>query len=177
MKLGFLENMTESPPLKRVPLMKKEPAWLGFDSLNGRYLFGTDRAPAGGLVEPKQVVSIVASCYQLFKGERLFVKRDCASDFLIREIFVGARNTGKVNQDPIIAEPFAVDFEGLAKIEEALFDGKVLKIVVDKKAVDLLGQPWTLPACAPGWQITFNVENIGEAPLRFLAAFSGHSVS
>jgi hypothetical protein len=134
------------------------PAWLGLDSKTP--------VPAG------QFVSIEPPIFFTFKTERLFVKKACASSFLIHDIFIGAR-TGRLPGAPIIAEPFAVDFDNLAKIEDALFAGNVIKIVIEKKAADLLGQPWPLPTLRPGIPLSLRIENIGESPCRFLAALYG----
>lgn len=153
-----------------------QDAWFGIDSRHGRYMFGAKESPVDGLVPAEQTVNIVESGHLPFKGERFFVRRACASDFLIRNVFIGANYAGPVIgiTQPIIAEPFAVDFDQLFKIDLDAFDGKtVLKIVIDKSAAELLGQPFPLPTLMPGMQIAFEVENISDKPSRFLGAFLG----
>jgi hypothetical protein len=112
----------------------------------------------------------------MFKGERLFVHRSCASDFLIHNCFIGSNHGGgKVNfATPLIAEPFAVDFDQLTKID--LFDGKdAIKITIDRKAIEFCGAPFPLPTMHPGMQMSMQVENIGREPRRFLGAFFGRA--
>ncbi len=179
-RVNEMEDFAGGPFVRMpIPQMQIVPAWLGIDSLRGRFMLGKEEGPVDGLVPPGQYAQIGITLFTFFKGERLFVKRDCASSFLIHEVLVGNINT-KANQTPIIAEPFAVDFEDLAKVslevEEATKEGKVVKIKVEKISLDVVGQPWPMPACQPGMSITVGVENIGNSPSRFLAAFFGKSL-
>lgn len=158
---------------------KATDAWLGIDSLHGRYRFGTgsDEVPQG-VVEPKQCVYIIERAWSSFRGERLFVHRSCASDFLIRQVFVGNLTAGPVNSTPIITEPFAVDFDQLAAIKwnEDSHRDRPIKIAVDRKAIEFLGAPFALPAFNAGLDLSFEVEHIGKEPRRFLAAFLGKTL-
>lgn len=150
-------------------------AWLGVDSLNGRYRFGSEEAPPHGTIEPRQLVLITERVYAIFKGTRLFVHRSCASDFLIRNVYVGAQCGGMaIGSSPLIAEPFAVDYDQLAQIQwSADSTTKIIQIKVDRKAIELLGAPFVLPTMQPGIDLSFEVEHIGHEPRRFLAAFYG----
>lgn len=155
---------------------ERQTAWLGIDSVHGRYMFGTDsKEIPDGVVLPKQTANIIEKAWVPFKAERLFVHRSCAADFLIRAVFVGCvRGGGAVNDEPIIAEPFAVDYDALASVKWVDVDGKKpIKISVDKRALEFLGAPFALPSVLPGMEISFQVENIGREPRRFLGAFLG----
>lgn len=159
-----------------LPLVKSEAAWFGIDSMHGRYLFGTPAEEIrAGLVAPKQTLQIVETSLTYFKSERLFVQRTCASSFLIRNIYAGAKYGASINRAPIITDPFVVDFDDLLACDIA-FDGKtVLEIKVDRAALKLLGAPLPLPTLAPGIPLTFEIENIGDAPARFLGALLGRA--
>jgi hypothetical protein len=159
------------------PPKKMGAAWFGIDSLRGRYLTGTIDSIHRGLIEPGETATITEAFYQLFKGERLFVKSTCAPSFLIRYVFVGAECgpfAGSAGS-PIIAEPFAVKFEALADLKLALDDKNILHIDVDKPALDFLGAPFPLPTAQPGLSLSFCVENIGKEPMRFLGALLGQA--
>lgn len=158
---------------------QKSTAWMGIDSLNGRYLFGSDeKAPDDGRVKPKQTAMITARSYRPFRAERFFVQRACARDFLIRGVFVGNRIAILTTQDPIIAEPFAVDFDDLLMLQlkdDAAGKGPI-NIIIDRLSSDLHGLPFRLPLLSPGIDLTFQVENIGTEPSRFLAALYGEAL-
>jgi len=160
--------------------MKRESAWLGIDSLNGRYLTGTDdlqNAIAGpGVIAPKQTANIIVRADLAFTSERLFVARDCAR-FLIRSVLIGLdRGALAAHSAGIITEPFIVDFENLHKFtaDRRSRDGQtIIHIKIEKQAADLLGQPFQLPRLEPYMDLTFQVENIGSTPQRFLGALLG----
>lgn len=164
------------------PAKKMEAAWLGIDSVHGCYITGTRDDLRDGLIAPGETVTIEERAYVLFKAERLFIKSTCAPSFVIRQVFVGATCgplASGAGGSPIIAEPFAVKYETLADLKLALegFDGKnVLKIDVDKSALEFLGAPFPLPALEVGLQLSFQVENIGKEPMRFLGALLGQAV-
>lgn len=160
-----------------LPPPKATPAWLGIDSARGRYAFGTDDGPKEGMVIPGQLVAITSVPHVTFLGDRLWVWSQCARDYLIRAVWVGVTVSGCVNQDPIIAEPFAVDFKSLGWAEKAIFDGKVLELKVDKPAADLLGAPFPLPTLHVGLTLTVQVEHIGQEPRRFLCAWLGTAIT
>lgn len=164
--------------IKRQPPMVKQPAWLGLDSRNGRYLFGAgDAAVVDGMVDPRQTITIAAMPYTLFRGERLFVQRACAPDFLIHRVLVGQRLCGMLGMDPIPADIFAVDFDDLPKVNFEDAGDKAIRIEVGgKSASEFLGQPFLLPTCQPAIHIAMQVENIGREPRRFLGAFVGSAV-
>jgi hypothetical protein len=111
-----------------------------------------------------------------FKGERLFVHSVCASSFLFRQVFVGA-TCGPLNPNqPVIAEPFAVKYEALADLKLALDGSKnMLRIDVDRPALEFLGAPFPLPMAHRGLTLSFVVENIGKEPMRFLGALYGQA--
>ena len=151
---------------------KNKPGWFGLDSLHSHDL-------RDGLVPPGHHFAIQRTIYTTFKGERLLVKRDCASSFLIHNVFVANMNSRSTLHDAIFAEPFAVDFGDLPKIsleiEEAAKLGKTIEIKVDRLAVEVLGMPWPLPALQPGLPLTFAAECIGKEPVRFIGAFFGQT--
>src|SRR6266853_4372372 len=60
---------------------KKEPAWLGFDSMHGRYLTGTGGDIPQGVIASNETVYVIERVHVLFKSERLFVKHTCAPSF------------------------------------------------------------------------------------------------
>lgn len=159
---------------------KAEPAWFGIDSFHARYLTGTKDDIQQGLIAPKETAAIIERAYTMFKSERLFVKSECASSFLIRNVFVGQQRGAIVGHEPIITEPFAVKFEALADLKFAFGDvvgeGKTLKIEVDKPALDFIGAPFPLPSMQVGMDLTFQVENIGKTSMRFLGALLGQAV-
>lgn len=165
--------------IDRVPLAK-EPAWFGIDSFHARYLTGTLDDVTNGKIAPRETAQIIEKTYVTFKSERLFVKSDCASSFLIRNVFAGQHRGAIIGNEPIIAEPFAVKFEALADLKFAFGDvfgeGKVLKIEVNKPALDFIGAPFPLPVLQPGMDLTFQVENIGSEPMRFLGALLGQGL-
>ena len=165
-------------------IKKEEEMWLGIDSQQGRYMFGIDGEVMHGMVLPRQTVSIVQRSYVKFKAERLVVRRQCASDFLIRSVFIGC-NRGSSPLDmntPLITEPFAIDFDELPAIRMAM-DQREEKdetpvvnpvvIKIDRKASEFIGAPFPLPMFQPGLDMTFQIENIGKEPSRFLAGLLG----
>lgn len=116
---------------------------------------------------------IIASRPQLsFRGERLFVHQPVASAFLIHSLRVGTREmTAAVG--PIPADAFATRMDALAEIDAMFARDRVIEIKVGKKAIELLGSPWTLPVAEPGDEIMIYVENISDRPLRFVAGMVG----
>lgn len=107
-----------------------------------------------------------------FRGRRLFVHQRIASAFLIHSLRVGSREM-TASCSPIPADAFATRMDALAQIDEMFARDKVIEIRIGKSAEEVLGAPWTLPAAPPGTDIVLTVENIGTAPLRFLAGMLG----
>jgi hypothetical protein len=158
-------------------MKKEQDAWFGIDSIHGRYQFGTEDGPREGIVAPKQMVTIVTRAWVLFKAERLFVGHTCASDFLLRAIFVGAERGPIVNADPILMDPFVVNFSDLANISAQMFEKEQpVKIVIERKGAEFFGAPFPLPTLLPGLDLSFQIEHIGNTPKRFLAAFLGKAI-
>jgi hypothetical protein len=154
---------------------KFESAWFGLDSLHGRYLTGTHDDIPNGVIQPGESVNIVERAYVLFKSERLFIKETCAASFLIRNVFVGNQRGAIVGQNPIITDPFVVKYEALADLKLALDDKNVLRVDVDKSALEFLGAPFPLPTVQVGLDIMFQIEHIGKEPMRFLGALLGRA--
>jgi len=137
--------------------------WIGFDSRSGRLL--AEVMPAGYMM--------IASRPRVpFRGARLFVHLPIASSFLIHSLRVGVREMTVVSA-PIPADAFATRMDALAEIDAMFARDKVIEIKVGKSAAELLGSPWTLPIARDGIEIAICVENIGAAPLRFLAGMCG----
>lgn len=161
------------------PISRSTTAWVGLDSRHGRYMFGAKGEPIDGVIEPGQTATITMHSHFLFRSERLFVQRACAPDFVIHRALVGCKLGAVFGGDPIIAEPFAVNFDDIPTLfaDEKLFDGKsVVEIKIDRKVMELLGAPFKLPVLQPGLDLNLQVENIGKKPRRFLGALLGEAV-
>lgn len=146
--------------------------WLGFDSRSGRLLAG--EVTKTGDVAPAGFVAITTRPQLPFRGMRLFVHQPIASSFVIHSFRVGVRET-TVTPTPIPADAFATRMDALAEIDAMFARDKVIEIKIGKKAVELLGAPWTLPMASVGTDVTIYVENIDDRPLRFLAAMLGET--
>lgn len=145
--------------------------WIGFDSRQGRLLAG--EVNVTGEVMPGGYVAIVSRPQVVaFRGYRLFVHLPIASSFLIHSVRVGTREATAASC-PIPADAFATRMDVLAQVDAMFARDKVIEIAIGKTATELLGSPWTLPAARAGDEITFSVENISDAPLRFLAGMLG----
>jgi hypothetical protein len=146
-------------------------AWLGFDSRQGRLLAG--EVTRTGEVEPGGFVGIVSRPQvHAFRGERLFVHQPIASSFVIHSVRVQCREA-LVASCPIPADAFATRMDALAQMDEMFARDKVIEVRVGRTAAELLGSPLTLPTALVGDEIMLSVENIGGAPLRFLAGMLG----
>jgi len=145
--------------------------WIGFDSRSGRLLAG--EVNRTGDVMPAGYVAIAARPQIPFRGDRLCVHLPIASSFLIHSLRVGTREAAASAMAPIPADAFATRMDTIAEIDALFARDKVIEIKVGKKAVELIGSPWTLPIATPGFDITIYVENIGTEPLRFLAGMLG----
>lgn len=145
--------------------------WLGFDSRQGRLLAGevnrTGEVMPGGFVAIVSRPQVVA-----FRGERLFVHQPIASSFVIHSVRVQCQEA-LIAPYPIPADAFATRMDVLAQMDEMFARDKVIEVRVGKTAAELLGSPLTLPTTRAGDEIMISVENIGDAPLRFLAGMLG----
>lgn len=169
----YCADASSQPHFSCDPLELKEDGWIGLDSRNGHRLSGDL------LVGPEQVAMLPGSTWRItarpqvpFRGERLFVEHQHASSFLIRSVTVGAQSA-MVSTDPIPAVCFATRMEALAQIDQMFAKDSVIKMKVDKTAAELLGSPWALPLANCGTLILFDVEHIGDKPLRFLGGVLG----
>ena len=145
--------------------------WIGFDSRLGRLLAG--EVNHTGDVMPGGYVMITSRPQISFRGERLCVHIPIASSFLIHSMRVGMREMTASAATAIPADAFATRMDGLAEIDAMFARDKVIEIKVGKRGVEMLGSPWSMPRTRPGDELMIYVENVGDAPLRFLAGMLG----
>jgi hypothetical protein len=171
-----MKTISSDEAFMKKSLEKKfEPAWFGLDSLHGRYITGTHNDIPHGVVQPGETVNVIERAYVLFKSERLFIRETCAASFLIRNVFVGNQRGAIIGQNPLICDPFVVKYEALAELKLALDDKNVLRVDVNKPALEFLGAPFPLPLAQVGLDIMFQIEHIGKEPIRFLGALLGQA--
>jgi hypothetical protein len=148
---------------------------MGFDSMSGRMLAGdpAEMRKLVGIVPPRTVITIAnRPQIEWWRGERLYVHRPIASQFLIHDVRVGVAAT-TASYGPIPADSFSTPFDRLAEIEMIFDKEGVIVLEIKKRGDELLGAPWPLPKARTATEVAFVIENISDEPARFLAGFLG----
>lgn len=107
-----------------------------------------------------------------FRGDRLAVWSTNAASFVIESMQVGTRCLG-VQAGSIPADAFATRLDFLPALDAALKEHGVVELKLDKSAVEVFGQPISLPKAAPGTEIVVHVTNVSMKPQRFVAILFG----
>lgn len=149
--------------------------WMGFDSMSGRMLAGdpTDMHRMKGMVPGRTTIMILnRPQLEWWRGERLFVWRSSASSFLIHNVQVGYR-AATACVGPIPADAFSTPFDRMTEVESIFDRDGCIVLQIGRRGDELLGAPWPLPKAAVSTDVILTIENITDAPARFLAGFLG----
>ncbi len=132
--------------------------------------------PIGGLssmmIEPLQIAIIPTRVQVPFRGDRLAVWSKVAADFFIHGIRVGNRALG-AQAGPMPADAFATRLDLLPLLDQQLNERGMVEIRISKLASECFGQPIAFPKCHAATDIYVTVENVSDAPKRFVGVILG----
>lgn len=108
-----------------------------------------------------------------FRPLRFWVDPDRASDFIIHAIYIGVQIEGFVNSESVPAAMFSTVRDNLPALDAVLERDGIVKVNVEKKALEVLGLDIAFPSMIPGQDFTVMVQNISGQARMFRGAIIG----